>query len=104
MIGIPAALGLLAVGTLALRAAGPALHDRCRPPARLQALVGTAAVVLLVAVIATATVIDGQHFAGWARPAGALVGGVLAVRRAPFVLVVVAASGTTAALRWCGVA
>ncbi|MEU6990838.1 hypothetical protein ABZ953_09330, partial [Streptomyces sp. NPDC046465] len=27
---------------------------------------------------------EGQDFAGWARPAGVLAGGVLAWRRAPF--------------------
>ncbi|MGN9775543.1 hypothetical protein ACTMS0_07180 [Micromonospora sp. H33] len=43
-------------------------------------------------------------FAGWARPAGVLVGVLLAWRRAPFVLVVLGAAGTTALLRLLGVA
>ena len=41
--------------------------------------------------------------AGWARPSGVPVGGVLAIRRAPFPLVVIAAAATTAALRLWGV-
>jgi hypothetical protein len=47
---------------------------------------------------------EGGGFAGWARPAGVLVGGVLAWRRAPFPLVVLGAAGVTAGLRWVGVA
>jgi hypothetical protein len=38
-----------------------------------------------------------------ARPAGVLVGAVLAWRRAPFVVVIVAAAGTAALLRLAGV-
>ncbi|WP_406164377.1 hypothetical protein OG806_28190 [Streptomyces sp. NBC_00882] len=39
---------------------------------------------------------EGGGFAGWARPAGVLVGAVLAWRRAPFVVVVLGAAGATA--------
>ena len=45
----------------------------------------------------------GHGFAGWARPAGVLVGGVLAARKVPFLLVVLAATATTAGLRLLGV-
>lgn len=48
--------------------------------------------------------LDGLTFAGIARPAGVLGGGVLAVRGAPFVAVVVAAAATAALLRLLGVA
>ncbi|WP_371502257.1 AzlD domain-containing protein [Kitasatospora sp. NBC_00374] len=94
----------LAAGTFALRLAGPAFRDRLRLPAHLQELLSVAAPVLLVALLATATLTEGHGFAGWARPAGVLVGGVLAVRRLPFPVVVVAAAATTALLRLCGVA
>ena len=42
-------------------------------------------------------------WAGYARPAGVLVGALLAWRRAPFVLVVVGAAATAALLRLAGV-
>ncbi|NUQ90764.1 MAG: AzlD domain-containing protein, partial [Glycomyces artemisiae] len=43
-------------------------------------------------------------WAGWSLPAGVVVGGVLAWRKAPLALVVVAAAATTAGLRLLGVA
>jgi hypothetical protein len=60
-------------------------------------------VVLFTALIATAALVEGHGFAGFARPAGVAVGGVLAWRKAPFVLIVVAAAGTAAGLRLLGV-
>jgi len=59
--------------------------------------------VLLAALAATSALTEGHGFAGWARPAGVLVGAVLAVRRIPLPLVVVAAAATTALLRLAGV-
>jgi hypothetical protein len=61
------------------------------------------ATAVLTALVATAALTQGHGFAGWARPAGVLVGGVLAVRRVPFPVVVIAAAATTAVLRWSGV-
>lgn len=93
---------LLAAGTYAYRVAGPALGRRLRLPGPLHRLLSAAAVVLLAALAATCT-FDGAHgFAGWARPAGVLVGLTLAVRRAPFPIVVLAAAVTTAVLRATG--
>ncbi|MBK6010842.1 AzlD domain-containing protein [Streptomyces sp. MBT53] len=94
----------LAVGTYAFRLVGPVLHGRVELSARVQELLSAGAVVLLVALLATGALTEGGGFAGWARPAGVLVGGVLAWRRAPFVVVVLAAAGATAALRLAGVA
>ena len=62
------------------------------------------AATLLAALAATAALSEAGGFAGYARPAGVLVGLLLAWRRAPFVLVVVAAAATTAVLRLLGVA
>jgi hypothetical protein len=45
----------------------------------------------------------GHGFAGWARPTGVLVGGVLVLRRLPFLVAVVGAVVTTAGLRLLGV-
>ncbi|MFD0316618.1 AzlD domain-containing protein [Streptomyces flavalbus] len=93
----------LAVGTYAFRLVGPVLHGRVVLPVRVQELLSAGAVVLLVALLATGALTEGGGFAGWARPAGVLAGGVLAWRRAPFVLVVLGAAVTTAALRALGV-
>ncbi|MGP4113185.1 AzlD domain-containing protein [Streptomyces sp. 4N509B] len=97
------AIVLLAVGTYAFRVAGPALRDRLEIPDRLRQLLPAAAVVLLLALVASATVTQDQGFAGWARPAGVVVAGALALRRAPFPVIVVAGAATTAVLRLCGV-
>lgn len=95
---------LLAAGTYSLRLAGPLLRDRFRFSERGEQLMSMAAIVLLGAFVATSTAVEAGGFAGWARFAGVAAGGVLAARRAPFVLVVRAAAGTTAVLRACGVA
>ena len=93
----------LAVGTYALRLVGPALHGRVELPARIQELLSAAAVVLLAALLATGALTESGGFAGWARPAGVLVGGALAWRRAPFAVVVLTSAGTAAVLRAAGV-
>ncbi|GAA1699628.1 AzlD domain-containing protein [Kribbella yunnanensis] len=98
-----AAIAILAVGTFSLRFAGPALRSRFEIPERVQGLLAAAAIVLLTALVATAALTDGTGPAGIARPTGVLVGGILAWRRAPFVLIVVAAAATAAGLRLLGV-
>ncbi|MGC0338726.1 branched-subunit amino acid transport protein [Streptomyces sp. SLBN-8D4] len=93
----------MAVGTYAFRLVGPVLHGRVELPERLQELLSAGAIVLLAALLATGALTEGGGFAGWARPAGVLVGAVLAWRRAPFVVVVLGAAATTALLRAAGV-
>ena len=93
----------LAVGTYAFRLVGPVLHGRVVIPPRVQELLSAGAIVLLVALLATGSLTEGDGFAGWARPAGVLVGAVLAWRRAPFVVVVLGAAAATAVLRAAGV-
>jgi branched-subunit amino acid transport protein len=100
---LPAIL-LLAAGTFALRACGPVLHGRLEPSARVRRLLSVAAAVLLCALVATSALTTGHGFAGWARPAGVLAGGLLAVRRAPFLVSVLVAVATTATLRLLGLA
>ena len=97
------AIAMLAAGTYAFRLAGPLFQHRLRLPDRVRRLLSVAAAVLLIALVATAALTEGHGSAGWARPAGVLVGGVLAVRRMPFPVVVIAATATTAVLRLCGV-
>jgi branched-subunit amino acid transport protein len=97
------AILVLAAGTYAFRITGPISQGRLRISDRLQRLISVAAAVLLVALIATAALTEGHGFDGAARPAGVLVAGVLAVRRAPFPVVVIAAAATAAVLRLLGV-
>lgn len=94
---------ILGLGTFAFRAAGPFLQSRVRISVALQQLMSTAATVLLVALCVTSAFADGDEWSDLARPAGVLVAGVLAWRRAPFVVIVVAAAGTAAGLRLLGV-
>jgi hypothetical protein len=94
---------VLGAGTYAFRAAGPLLRTRVTLSTRVETLMIRLAVVLLVALVATTATLEGAGFAGFARPAGVLVGGVLAWRKAPFVVVVVAAAVTAAGLRLLGV-
>ncbi|MFF4353675.1 AzlD domain-containing protein [Streptomyces sp. NPDC001530] len=97
-----AAILALAVGTYAFRLVGPLLHRRVELPVQIRELLSTGAVVLLVALLATGALTETREFAGWARPVGVLVGGVLAWRRAPFVVVVLGAAAVTALLRTAG--
>jgi branched-subunit amino acid transport protein len=94
---------VLGAGTFAFRFAGPVLRARVTLSPRSERLMATAAVVLLAALVAITALTEGHEFAGFARPAGVLVGGVLAWRKAPFVVVVLAAGATAALLRLVGV-
>jgi branched-subunit amino acid transport protein len=93
----------LSVGTFAFRLSGPVLRERIAFPPRAGKLLEAAAVVMLAALVAITALAKGHGFAGIARPAGVLLGGALAWRKAPFLVVVIAAAGTTAILRLLGV-
>jgi branched-subunit amino acid transport protein len=97
------AIVALAALTYAMRLAGPLLRGRVTVPAAAERLFTDSAAVLLIALAATSALTAGHGFAGWARPAGVLVGGLLAARRAPFPVVVLAAAAVTALLRLAGV-
>jgi branched-subunit amino acid transport protein len=97
------AIVALAAGTYVFRLAGPTLRRRIRIPDKARHLLSVVTAVMLTALVATAALTEGHGFAGWARPVGVLVGGVLALRRAPFPVVVIAAAATTALLRLAGV-
>ncbi|MEU6859485.1 AzlD domain-containing protein [Glycomyces sp. NPDC046736] len=100
LIGILA----LAVGTYLIRLSGPLLRNRMTLSKRAETLLKAGATVVLLALTVTSALLVDGAWAGWALPAGVLVGGVLAWRRAPLAVVVVAAAGTTALLRLAGVA
>lgn len=89
----------LAAGTFVFRLIGPLLRSRLEFPPLARRLLETAAVVLLTALVATTALTQGHDFAGYARPAGVAVGGLLAWRKAPILVVVIAAAATTALLR-----
>jgi len=97
------AIAVLAVGTFGFRFAGPLLRSRIEVPVRVRTLLGIGAAVLLAAVVATNALADGQSPAGFAKPIGVAVAGVLAWRKAPFLVVVVSAAVVTALLRLAGV-
>jgi branched-subunit amino acid transport protein len=96
-------IAVLAAGTFAFRFAGPALRTKVDFPPRATKLLETASVVLLAALVVTSGLTEDGGPAGIARPVGVLVGGVLAWRKAPFAVVVLAAAGAAAALRLLGV-
>ena len=96
------AIVALAALTYAMRLAGPLLRGRIVVPPTAERLFADSATVLLIALAATSALTAGHGFAGWARPAGVLVGGLLAARRAPFPVVVITAAATTALLRLAG--
>jgi branched-subunit amino acid transport protein len=94
----------LAIGTFAIRYAGPVLRDRVDLSKRAEEFLNRAATVVLVALVATSAVVVDGEWAGWALPAGVLVGGMLAWRKASLAVVVIAAAATTALLRLAGIA
>lgn len=98
-------LALLAAATFALRLLGPWLAARVGGGARAEstdALLAGLAVAVLAGLVVTQALFDGRALVGWARPLGVVVAGVLVWRRAPFLVVVLAAAATTALLRLLG--
>jgi branched-subunit amino acid transport protein len=93
---------LLALGTYAMRLAGVALAGRVTLPEPVRRLLPLAAVALLAALAVTVALTEAGRWAGVARPAGVLVGVILAWRKAPFAVVVIAAAATAAGLRLLG--
>jgi branched-subunit amino acid transport protein len=101
---VVAGMATLAAGTWVFRLSGQVLRARITFPPRATRLLEAAAVLLLAALVATTALTQGHGFSGFARPAGVLVAGVLAWRKAPFLVVVLAAAAVTAGLRLAGVA
>jgi uncharacterized membrane protein len=97
------AIVALAAVTYGFRIAGPVLRRCVTIPPEAEHLLAATAAVLLIALAATSAFTQGHGFAGWARPAGVLLAAVLAARRVPFPVVVIAAAATTALLRLAGV-
>ncbi|WP_067497871.1 AzlD domain-containing protein [Actinoplanes sp. TFC3] len=98
-----ASILVLALGTYLMRLSGVLLRERLELSDQVQRLLPMAAAALLAALAGTAALMQASGFAGVARPAGVAVGALLAWRRAPFVVVVLAAAATSALLRLAGV-
>jgi len=93
------AILLLAAASYALKALGPVVIGAREIRAPVHALLDLAAVPLLAALVLTQTVSTNGAFALDARLPALGVAAVLVWRRAPFLVVVVAAAGTAALLR-----
>ncbi len=90
---------LLAVGTYLLKAAGPVVLGARPLPGRVQQVVDLLPAALLAALALVSTMGDGRALVVDARLAGLVAAGVALSRRAPFVVVVLAAALTTAVTR-----
>lgn len=102
MTTVVVVVAVLALGTYLLRLSGVLLADRITLPEWLRRLLPLAALALLAALAVTAALTEAGRAAGIARPVGVLVGVVLAWRRLPFAVVVLAAAATAAGLRLLG--
>jgi branched-subunit amino acid transport protein len=95
-------VALCAAATAVTKGLGPALtggRDLPAPAVRVVGLLGSA---LVSALVVTNALADGDRIVVGADTAGVLVAGVLLWRRAPLVVVVVAAAAVTAGLRAAG--
>lgn len=99
-----AGIALLAIGTFAMRFAGYKLGERMPLSERARTLLADAAILLLLAVAATSTFYEAGRFAGYARLTGVVVALLLAWRKAPLIVVIIAAAVATAGMRYAGIA
>lgn len=94
-----AAIALLAAGAYAVKAVGPVVVGGRSVGGRAEAVLALLPMSLLAALIVLQTFTMGHHLALDARAAGLAVGGVAVAARKPFIVVVIAATAATAALR-----
>ncbi len=90
---------VLALGTFALKSAGPLVLGARQLPVRVQVVVDLLPAALLAALAIVSTVGNGRELVVDARLVGLVVAGLALWRRAPFVVVVVLASAATALAR-----
>jgi branched-subunit amino acid transport protein len=89
----------LAAGVYTTKVVGPLVLAGRTLPARIDALLAIVAAPMLAALILVNTVTDGRDYVVDARLPAVAVAIVLAWRRAPFLVVVVAAGATCALIR-----
>ncbi|HLT17629.1 MAG TPA: AzlD domain-containing protein [Acidimicrobiales bacterium] len=94
----PAVL-VASAGCYLLKVAGLSVPERWLADRRVQRVAGLLPVALLAALIGLQTITSGRAVVVDARLAGVAVAVVAQWRRAPFLVVVVAACATTAVLR-----
>lgn len=87
------------VGCYALKLAGVSLPERVLADARMRRIGVLLPVALLSALVATQTFTTGRDLTIDARAAGLAVAAVAVLVRAPFLVVIVAASAATALVR-----
>jgi hypothetical protein len=92
-------LVVLAVGTYALKAAGPLLLGGRSLPAPVARLTVLLPAALLAALVAVSALTSDGRFALDARVAGLAAAGVACWRRLPFIVVIVAACAAVALVR-----
>ena len=92
----------VAVGTIAIKAAGPVLMGGRPLPDRLQRVVALLAPALLAALVATSTLGAGQRLVVDARLIGVAVAAVAIALRVPVLVVVVLAAAAAAGVRIAG--
>jgi hypothetical protein len=93
------AITLTAVGCYLLKLTGLSVPTKILDQPYVQRLAALLPVALLGALVAVQALSSGTQLAADARLAGIAVGVLALVARAPFLVVVVAAAGTTAVLR-----
>lgn len=94
----------IGAGTMAIKAAGPVLLGGRPLPARLREIVPLLAPALLAALVATATLGDGQRLVLDARIVGLGVAAIAIALRAPVLLVVLLAAAAAGLARLAGIA
>ena len=97
-----ALIGLCAVATFAIKAAGPIALGSRELPGWFTDVITHMAPALLAALVVTAALADGEHWKLGADTAGVAVAGVLLWRGASVVIGVGTAVAITAALRAAG--
>lgn len=90
---------VMAVGTFALKSAGPLILGSRTLPRPVQHVVDLLPAALLAALAVTSTLSDGRSLSVDARLVGLVVAGLALWRRAPFVVAIILASAATAIVR-----
>ena len=94
---------VLSLCTWLMRFGGAKLGNRMALSERAQGMLSDAATTLLFAVALATTLYSGTSFGGMARLCGVAVAVLLAWRKTPLIVVIIAAAAVTAGLRQLGV-
>lgn len=95
-------IAVLALGSLAMKIAGPLLAGGREPPAALTRVIGLVTPALLTSLVISSTVTDGQRLVLDARLVGLALGVTLLLLRVPLFVALVGAALACAALRALG--